>query len=35
MRPITPEYMAAITGIEMHPGAIRAYEEAGVLAAIK
>jgi hypothetical protein len=35
MRPITPEYMAAITGIEMHPGAIRAFEEAGVLTAIK
>lgn len=30
MRPITPEYMAAVAGIELHPGAARAFREAGV-----
>ncbi len=30
MRPITPEYMAGVAGIELHPGARRAFEEAGV-----
>ncbi|MCE9681523.1 TAXI family TRAP transporter solute-binding subunit [Halomonas alkalisoli] len=30
MAPLTGEYMANIAGIELHPGAVRAYEEAGV-----
>lgn len=30
MRPITPEYMANVAGIELHPGARRAFLEAGV-----
>lgn len=30
MSPLNGEYMANISGIELHPGAVRAYEEAGV-----
>ncbi|MEX0731099.1 MAG: TAXI family TRAP transporter solute-binding subunit [Aquisalimonadaceae bacterium] len=30
LRPMTPEYMAAVAGIELHPGAARAFREAGI-----
>ena len=30
MRPLTPEYMASVNSIEMHPGAVRAFKEAGI-----
>ncbi len=29
-RTLTPEYMATVAGIELHPGAARAFKEAGV-----
>lgn len=31
MRDLTPEGMAAVQGVELHPGARRYYEEAGIL----
>ncbi|WP_336367480.1 TAXI family TRAP transporter solute-binding subunit [Marinobacter sp. C2H3] len=30
MRPLTAEYMASIKGLPIHPGALRAYKEAGI-----